>query len=116
MDDSIFADFNDEISEAKRVAEEEKMAMNAVGEGGTPRFTIEIEEDPAPPHGAQEGEFSFADMMAQDEAIKKKHASTVGSTVQIGEGEFSFADMMAQDEAIKKKHASTVGPTVQVVR
>tara|TARA_A100001015_G_C15010014_1_gene722573 strand:+ start:561 stop:722 length:162 start_codon:yes stop_codon:yes gene_type:complete len=48
--------------------------------------------------------------------IKKKHASTVGSTVKIGEGEFSFADMMAQDEAIKKKRASTVGPTVQVVR
>ena len=41
--------------------------------------------------------------MAQDEAIKKKHASTVGSTVQIGEGEFSFADMMAQDKIMGEK-------------
>ena len=47
-----------------------------------------------------DGEFSFADMIAADEARKAASAAPQG-----GEGEFSFADMIAADDAAKNQTA-----------
>ena len=46
------------------------------------------------------GEFSFADMVAMDEAMKGG-AGGAGGADDVQEGEFSFADMVAMDEAMK---------------
>ena len=53
---------------------------------------------------AQEGEFSFADMVAQDEAMKRGEAPQAQAQAQ--EGEFSFADMVAQEEAMRARAPS----------
>jgi serine/threonine protein kinase len=54
----------------------------------------------------QEGEFSFADMIASDEA-RKAQEGTAPALAQPQEGEFSFADMIAADEASKAHEGSS---------
>ena len=107
MSDSVCEEFSNDV-ETERIAEEEKLVMDAAGEGASIHNSMELDGDqghPPPYHTVQEGEFSFADMIAQDEALKK--ASTMDNAFQ--EGEFSFADMIAQDEEQRKKASTTPG-------
>jgi len=72
----------------------------AAGTAATP-------EAPAP-HAARESEFSFADMIAADEAAKSASAAKA-AVAEVAEGGFSFADMIAADEAKKAAKLGQLG-------